>query len=91
MRYKEVEHSIIKKYRKQIWSKFLRALETYELIAEGDKVAVCISGGKDSFILAKCIQEAILHGKVKFTAEYIAMNPGYNKENLECLLQNAKD
>ena len=91
MRYKEVEHSIIKKYRKQIWSKFLRALETYELIEEGDKVAVCISGGKDSFILAKCIQEAILHGKVKFEAEYIAMNPGYNKENLECLLKNAND
>lgn len=90
-RYREVEHSIIKRYRKQIWSKFLRALETYELIEEGDKVAVCISGGKDSFILAKCIQEAILHGKVKFEAVYIAMNPGYNKENLECLLKNAED
>ncbi len=89
-RYQEVEHSIIKKYRRQIWSKFLRALETYELIEENDKVAVCISGGKDSFILAKCIQEAILHGKVKFEAKYIAMNPGYNKENLESLKANAK-
>ncbi len=89
-RYKEVEHSIIKKYRRQIWSKFLRALETYELLSEGDKVAVCISGGKDSFLLAKCIQEAILHGKVNFEAKYIAMNPGYNQENLERLKANAK-
>ena len=89
-RYNEIEHSIIKKYRKQIWSKFLRALETYELIDEGDCVAVCISGGKDSFILAKCIQEAILHGKVSFTAKYIAMNPGYNEKNYQLLKENAE-
>ena len=56
-RYKEIERSIIKKYRKKIWSKFIKAIKDYELIKENDKVMVCISGGKDSFLLAKCIQE----------------------------------
>ena len=69
-RYKEIERSIIKKYRKEIWSKFIKAVKEYELIKENDKVMVCISGGKDSFLLAKCIQELERHGKVPFTAEY---------------------
>lgn len=63
-RYKEIERSIIKKYRKEIWSKFIKAVKEYELIKENDKVMVCISGGKDSFLLAKCIQELEKHGKV---------------------------
>lgn len=63
-RYKEIERSIIKKYRKEIWSKFIKAVKEYELIKENDKVMVCISGGKDSFLLAKCIQELERHGKV---------------------------
>ena len=74
-RYKEIERSIIKKYRKEIWSKFIKAIKDYELIKENDKVMVCISGGKDSFLLAKCIQELVRRGKVPFTDEYVC-TPG---------------
>ena len=63
-RYREIEKSIIKKYRKEIWSRFVRAIKDYELINEGDKIMVCISGGKDSFLLAKCMQEIKKHGQV---------------------------
>lgn len=84
-----VERSIITKFRKGIWSRFLEALKNYDLISEGDKIAVCISGGKDSFLLAKLVQELQRHSEMKFDAEYIAMNPGYNAENLERLLANA--
>ena len=68
-KYKEVERSIITTYRKEIWSKFVRAISNYDLIKEGDKVMVCLSGGKDSFLLAKCIQELVRHGKLKFEAK----------------------
>ena len=88
--YQEIEKSIIKKYRKDIWSKFVRAIIDYELIKENDKVMVCISGGKDSFLLAKCIQELVRHGKVKFEACYVCMNPGYNDKNRELIISNAK-
>ena len=88
--YLEIERSIIKKYRKDIWSKFVRAVIDYELIKENDKVMVCISGGKDSFLLAKCMQELVRHGKVKFEACYVCMNPGYNDKNKELILSNAK-
>jgi len=87
---KEVERSIIKKYRKEIWSRFMSAVSDYNLISEDDKIMVCISGGKDSFLLAKCMQELIRHGKVKFEAVYVAMDPGYNKENHNLILENAK-
>ena len=66
--YKEIERSIITKYRKDIWSKFVKAVQDYKSINENDKGMVCISGGKDSFLLAKCIQELVRHGKVKFDA-----------------------
>ena len=89
-RYKEIERSIIKTYRKDIWSKFSKAVRNYNLINENDKVMVCISGGKDSFLLAKCIEELQRHGKVKFAAEYVVMNPGYNNFNLELIKENAK-
>ena len=89
-RYKEIERSIIKKYRKEIWSKFIKAVKEYELIKENDKVMVCISGGKDSFLLAKCIQELERHGKVPFTAEYVVMNPGYSEKHKDNILENAK-
>lgn len=89
-RYKEIERSIIKKYRKDIWSKFIKAVKEYELINENDKIMVCISGGKDSFLLAKCIQELERHGKVPFTAEYVVMNPGYNEKHRNNILDNAK-
>lgn len=88
--YREVEKSIIKKYRKEIWSKFIKAVKEYKLIEEGDKIAVCISGGKDSMLLAKCIQELIRHGQFVFEAEYIVMDPGYQQKNRELIEENAK-
>ena len=88
--YKEIERSIIKKYRKDIWSKFVKAVADYELISENDRIMVCISGGKDSFLLAKCIEELIKHGKFKFEARYVCMNPGYNETNKKLILDNAK-
>ena len=88
--YKEIERSIIKKYRKEIWAKFVKACKEYELINEGDKVMVCISGGKDSFLLAKCVEELQKHGGVKFDTFYVCMNPGYNDANKEMILNNAK-
>lgn len=89
-RYKEIERSIITTFRKTIWSKFVKAVSDYKLIKENDKVMVCISGGKDSFLLAKCIQELINHGKFKFEAIYVVMDPGYNKINRDKIIDNAK-
>ena len=89
-KYKEIEQSIIKKYRKDIWSKFIRAVQNYNLIEENDNIMVCISGGKDSFLLAKCIQEIKRHGKINFNAEYVVMNPGYKKENIKLIKENAE-
>ncbi len=89
-RYKEIEKSIIKKYRKDIWSKFVKAVKEYELIEENDKIMVCISGGKDSFLLAKCIQEIKKHGKFHFDVCYVVMDPGYNKNNRKMIEENAK-
>ena len=87
---KEIERSIITKFRKEIWSKFVKGVQEYELIKENDKVMVCISGGKDSFLMAKCIQELIRHGKFKFEARFVCMNPGYNDYNLQYIKDNAK-
>lgn len=89
-RYKEIERSIIKKYRKDIWSKFIHAIIDYELIKENDNIMVCISGGKDSFLMAKCIQELERHGKYKFKAHYVVMDPGYNEKNRKKIEDNAK-
>ena len=88
--YKEIEKSIIKKYRKEIWRPFVRAINEYNLIQENDKIAVCISGGKDSFLMAKCFQELKRHGKIKFDLEFIVMNPGYNELNAQKIEENAK-
>lgn len=88
-RYREIEKSIIKKYRKEIWSKFVKAVQEYELIKENDHIMVCISGGKDSFLLAKCIEELIRHGRFNFKASYVVMDPGYNKENRKLIEENA--
>ena len=88
--YKEIERSIIKKYRKEIWSRFVKAIQEYKLIEDNDKIMVCISGGKDSFLLAKCMQELYLHGKQNFSVCYVVMDPGYNKENRKLILDNAK-
>ena len=89
-RYREIEKSIIKKYRKEICSRFVRAIKDYELINEGDKIMVCISGGKDSFLLAKCMQEIKRHGQVDFDVKYVCMNPGYSEKNLLLIMENAK-
>jgi len=88
--YKEIERSIITKYRKTIWSRFVKAVQDYELIKENDRVMVCISGGKDSFLLAKCVQELQRHGKFPFEAEFVVMNPGYNELNQKMIDENAK-
>ncbi len=89
-KYKEIERSIIKKFRKEIWANFISAIQEYELIKENDKIMVCISGGKDSFLLAKCIQELQRHGKFPFEAHFVCMDPGYNKENRKLIEDNAK-
>lgn len=89
-KYREIEKSIIKKYRKEIWSKFVTAIKEYELIKEGDKIAVCISGGKDSMLLAKCMQELQRHGVYKFELEFIVMDPGYYIDNLNLIKENAE-
>ena len=89
-KYQEIERSIIKKYRKEIWSKFVRAVQDYNLIEENDNIMVCISGGKDSFLLAKCVQELNRHGKINFNAHYVVMDPGYNEYNRDFIIDNAK-
>lgn len=86
----EIERSLIKSYRKHIWSKFIKAIKEYELINEGDVVASAISGGKDSLILAKLLQEIQKHGPVKFDLEFIAMDPGYAPENRKKLEENCE-
>ena len=85
-----IEHNLITKYRTALWSPFMRAVSDYELVKEGDKVAVCISGGKDSFLLAKCMQELAKHGKFPIQLEFIVMDPGYKKENRQLILSNAE-
>ena len=89
-RYKEIERSIIKKFRKEIWARFVKAVKDYKLINENDNIMVCISGGKDSFLLAKCIQELERHSDIKFKAHYVVMNPGYNEKNHEMILKNSE-
>ena len=84
----EIEKSIIKKYRKHLWSPFMKGIKDYDLIREGDKIAVAISGGKDSLILAKLLQELQKHGKTKFELEFIAMDPGYHPNIKELLIEN---
>ena len=80
---KEIEKSIQKKYRKEIFAKFVHAINDFEMIEPGDKIAICISGGKDSFLLAKCMQELKRHNKFHYELEFIVMNPGYSEKNLE--------
>lgn len=89
-RYKEIERSIIKNFRNKIWAKFIKGITEYKMIQEGDKIAVCMSGGKDSMLLAKCIQELHKYSKVNFDVKYIAMNPGYSEANKQKIISNAK-
>lgn len=87
---KDIERSIIKTYRKHIWAKFIRAIKEYELIQDGDKIAVAISGGKDSLLLAKLFQELYKYGNRNFELEFIAMDPGYHKDIRILLEENCE-
>ncbi len=85
----EAERSLITTYRKDIWNKFVMGLKNYQMISDGDKIAVCISGGKDSMLMAKLIQHLQKYSDKKFEAEYIVMDPGYNAENRKKIEDNA--
>ena len=89
-RYEEIERTIIKNYHKKIWAKFVKGIVEFEMIKEGDKIAVCISGGKDSMLMAKCFQELKKHGKINFETVFLVMDPGYNKVNRQKIIDNAK-
>ena len=89
-KYQLIEKSIIKKYRKEIWSRFIKAIKDYKLISSGDKIMVCISGGKDSFLMAKCMQELKKHGQIDFELCFVVMDPGYKKANRDLIIKNAK-
>ena len=85
----KIERSIIKKYRKQLWTPFIVAVKRYELIQAGDKIAVCISGGKDSMLMAKLMQELQRHSEVPYELEFLVMDPGYNDVNRQKIESNA--
>lgn len=87
---KQIEHSIITEYRKPIWTPFVKALKEFKLVNEGDKVAVAISGGKDSLLLAKLLQEIQRHSKIHFDLHFISMDPGYHETNRSLLEENCK-
>ena len=89
-KYEEVEKSIINTYRKKIWAKFIKGIKEFEMIQDGDKIAVCISGGKDSMLLAKCMQELKKHRKMDFELVFIVMDPGYTEKNRQKIIDNAK-
>ena len=89
-RYQEIENSIITKYRKNIYKRFREAIDRYKLIDDGDRICVCISGGKDSMLLAKCMQEYQRHGDKKFELEFVVMDQGYSNKNREKIEENAK-
>jgi tRNA(Ile)-lysidine synthase TilS/MesJ len=85
-----VEKSIVKKYRKEIWIKFIAGIKEYQLIKEGDKIAVCISGGKDSMLMAKCMQHLQKYSEFNFDVEFLVMDPGYNPINRQVIIDNAE-
>jgi tRNA(Ile)-lysidine synthase TilS/MesJ len=87
---KDIEKSVIKKYRKHLWSKFIKAIKDFSLVEEGDKIAVAISGGKDSLLMAKLFQELKRHGQINFELEFIAMDPGYHKDIRQLLIDNCE-
>ncbi len=89
-RYEEIERSILKKYRKEIWIKFIAGVKDYQLIRPNDKIAVCISGGKDSMLMAKCLQQLQKHSDFPFELEYLVMDPGYNAVNRQRIVDNAE-
>lgn len=87
---KDVEQSLRKKFKKKIWCKFTKAINQYELVKEGDRIAVCISGGKDSMLMAKLFQELKLHNKFEFDVKFLVMDPGYSPANRKVIEENAR-
>ncbi len=87
-RIKEIERSIIKTYRKELWARFVKAIDEYQLLKPNDKVCVCISGGKDSMLMAKLFQELQRHSDYVFDLEFLVMNPGYNEKNFDLIKKN---
>ena len=85
-----VEQSIVRRYHEQLWSPFCKAIKRYQLISPGDRIAVCISGGKDSMLMAKMMQMLHRHSDIPFDVEYLIMDPGYNPKNREKVIQNAR-
>ncbi|HAJ97712.1 MAG TPA: tRNA 2-thiocytidine(32) synthetase TtcA [Ruminococcus sp.] len=85
-----IEETIVKKFARPIWHRFLKGIKEYGLIQEGDKIAVCISGGKDSMLMAQCMQRLQRYSKFPFEVEFIVMNPGYNERNREKIVENAE-
>ena len=85
----EIELTIVNKFRRTIWSKFLKGIKEYELIQEGDKIAVCISGGKDSMLMAMCMKRLQRYSKIPFQVVFLVMDPGYNEINYEIIKENA--
>lgn len=86
----DIELSVVKKFRREIWSRFLKGIKDYELIQEGDKIAVCISGGKDSMLMALCMKRLQRYSKVPFEVVFLVMNPGYNEINYQKIIENAE-
>ena len=89
-RQQKAEHSIRTTYRKELWTPFIKAIKDYRLISDGDRIAVCISGGKDSMLMAKLFQELSSHGRRNFEVVYLVMNPGYNALNYQAVVENAR-
>ena len=87
-KYQEIERTIIKTYRAHLWAPFIKALKEFQLLKKDDKVCVCISGGKDSILLAKLFQELKRHSDFEFEVKYLVMNPGYNAKNLKKIKDN---
>lgn len=87
--HEQAEQSIVKKYKKTIWNRFIGGIKDYRLIEQGDRIAVCISGGKDSMLLAKCLQRLQKYSEFPFSLKYIVMDPGYNEENRKKIIDNA--
>lgn len=89
-RSEEISRSIMTKFRKTIYAPFLRALDKYDMIQDGDNIMVCISGGKDSFLLARCLLEIQKYGNKKFNLNFVLMDPGFKPEILDIIKENAK-
>jgi tRNA(Ile)-lysidine synthase TilS/MesJ len=86
----EIEHSIVTKYRRHIWSRFMKSIIEFKMAEEGDKIAVAVSGGKDSMLMAKLFQELQRHGKARFELEFIVADPGYHEDVRKLMIDNCE-